>query len=162
MTPKSNIEIQDQRQWLEDIKFKEIKAKEEYLLQTAKDKLNTILSTINRNHIELCDEIRFGQFEFNYYISEDGQTEIRIYLKQQTAGCDVYLDDDQWANYFYLLPYQVFHYDSDLEEEHYPIVRVLSEWSDLEKLEYWVNNELEEWFLEKFTKELKKKLQKGE
>ncbi len=159
---ESKIEIQDQQQWLEDINFEKIRTMEETLLEKVKNKLSSILRSVNQNGVELYDEKRFGQFEFNYYISKDGQTEIRIYLKQQTAGCDVYLDDDQWANYLYLPPHRVFHYDSNLEEEHYPIVRVLSEWSDLEKLEYWVNNELEECFLEKFTKELKKKLQKGE
>ena len=153
----SKIKIANKENWLQDIKFKKIQAKEEDLLQAAKEKLNTILSNINKNCVELYNEIRFGQFEFNYYVSKDGQIEIRIYLKQQTAGCDVCLDDDQWANYFHLPPYQVFHYDTDLEKEHHPLVRILSNWDDLQRLEHWIDNELEDWVLENFTKELKKK-----
>lgn len=151
---KSEIEIQDQQQWLEDINFEKIRTMEETLLEKVKNKLSSILRSINQNGVELYDKIEFGQFEFNYYISEDGQVEIKFYLKQQTAGCDVVLDDDQWENYFYLLPYQVFHYDSDLEEEHYPLVRILSEWDDLQRLEDWVENgDLEKWILEKYIVE---------
>ncbi len=151
---KSEIEIQDQQQWLEDINFEKIRTMEETLLEKVKNKLSSILRSINQNGVELYDKIEFGQFEFNYYVSEDGQIEIRIYLKQQTAGCDVVLDDDQWENYFYLLPYQVFHYDSDLEEEHYSLVRILSEWDDLQRLEDWVENgDLEKWILEKYIVE---------
>ena len=151
---KSEIEIQDQQQWLEDINFEKIRTMEETLLEKVKNKLSSILRSINQNGVELYDKIEFGQFEFNYYISEDGQVEIKFYLKQQTAGCDIYLDDDQWENYFYLLPYQVFHYDSELEEEHYPLVRILSKWDDLQRLEDWVENgDLEKWILEKYIVE---------
>lgn len=82
-----------------------------------------------------------------------------------TAGGRVYLDEDQWEEYLCLLPHQVFHYytNGDWEEHYpYPIVRRLSEWDDLQKLKDWINKELEDWVLEKFTKELKKKLQKDE
>ena len=151
---ESKIEIQDQQQWLEDINFEKIRTMEETLLEKVKNKLSSILRSVNQNGVELYDKIEFGQFEFNYYISEDGQVEIKFYLKQQTAGCDICLDDDQWENYFYLLPYQVFHYDAELEEEHYPLVRILSKWDDLQRLEDWVENgDLEKWILEKYIVE---------
>lgn len=154
---KIEIEITNKENWLKEIKFKEIRTMEEVLIQKFKDKLSNFLRSISHKGVDLYGEIKFGQFDFNYYVSEDGQIEIRIYLKQQTAGCDVCLDDDQWANYFYLPPYRVFHYDADLEEEHYPLVRILSNWDDLQRLEYWIDNELEDWVLENFIKEIKKK-----
>ncbi len=159
---KSTIEIPNKETWLKEIQFEKIRTMEEALIQKFKDKLSNLLRSISHKGIDLYGEIKFGQFEFNYYVSEDGQIEIRIYLKQQTAGCDICLDDDQWEEYFCLLPYQVFHYDADLEEEHYPLVRILSNWDDLQRLEYWIDNELEDWVLEKFTKELKKKWRKDE
>ena len=163
---ESIIKVQDKKEWLKAIEFKKIRDKEKSLLQAAKDKLKIILSTINQNHIELCDEIRFGQFDFVYFFCGNGRFEVEICLQQQTAGGRVYLDEDQWEEYLCLLPHQVFHYYTigDWEEHYpYPIVRVLSEWSDLEKLECWINDGgIEDWFLEKFAKELKKKLQKGE
>ena len=162
---KSEIEVEEQGTWLKDIKFRKIRDKEKSLLQAAKDKLKIILSTINQNHIELCDEIRFGQFDFVYFFYGNGRFEVEICLQQQTAGGRVYLDEDQWEEYLCLLPHQVFNYytNGDWEEHYpYPIVRRLSEWDDLQKLKDWINKELEDWVLEKFTKELKKKLQKGE
>lgn len=161
---KSIIKVQDQKKWLEAIEFIKIRDKEKSLLQAAKDKLKIILSTINPNCIEFSDQIIFGQFVFVYLRPGNGQFEVEICLKQQAGGGDVYLDEDQWEEYFCLLPYQELYYKPDPEEEYpYPIVRVLSEWSDLEKLECWINDGgIENWVLEKFTKELKKKLQKGE
>ena len=162
---KSEIEVEEQGTWLKDIKFRKIRDKEKSLLQAAKDKLKIILSTINQNHIELCDEIRFGQFDFVYFFYGNGQFKVEICLQQQTAGGRVYLDEDQWEEYLCLLPHQVFHYytNGDWEEHYpYPIVRRLSEWDDLQKLKDWINKELEDWVLEKFTKEFKKKLQKDE
>ena len=163
---KSEIEIEKQGTWLKDIKFRKIRDKEKSLLQAAKDKLKIILSTINPNCIDFNDEIIFGQFDFVYFLYGNGRFEVEICLQQQTAGGRVYLDEDQWDEYLCSLPYQVFHYYTigDWEEHYpYPIVRVLSEWSDLEKLECWINDGgIEDWFLEKFAKELKKKLQKGE
>ena len=161
---KSEIEIEKQGTWLKDIKFRKIRDKEKSLLQAAKDKLKIILSTINPNCIDFNDEIIFGQFDFIYFFYGNGRFEVEICLQQQAGGGNVYLDEDMWEEYFCLLPYQELYYKPDPEEEYpYPIVRVLSEWSDLEKLECWINDGgIEDWFLEKFAKELKKKLQKGE
>ena len=162
---ESIIKVQDKKEWLKAIEFKKIRDKEKSLLQAAKDKLKIILSTINPNCIDFNDEIIFGQFDFIYFFYGNGRFEVEICLQQQTAGGRVYLDEDQWEEYLCSLPYQVFHYYTigDWEEHYpYPIVRVLSEWSDLEKLECWINDGgIEDWFLEKFAKELKKKLQKG-
>ena len=159
---KSIIKVQDKKEWLKAIEFKKIRDKEKSLLQSAKDKLKIILSTINPNCIDFNfnDEIIFGQFVFVYLYSGN----IEICLKQQAAGGDIYLDEDEWEEYFCLLPYQELYYKPDPEEEYpYPIVRVLSEWSDLEKLECWINDGgIENWVLEKFAKELKNKLQKDE
>ena len=43
-----------------------------------------------------------------------------------------------------------------MEEEHYPIVRQLTEVDELQRLEDWVENDLEEWVIKKYVLEFKK------
>lgn len=154
---KSEIEIQDQEKWLEDIEFEKIRDEEKYLLRYTKDKLNITLSNINKHNLEFWDEIKFGQFIFKYRVYGQEEIRIEISLKQQTAEHAVYLDDNQDDNklisYLYLPPHQVFYCGFNLD---YPIVRRLSEWDELQRLEDWVNDELQDWVLNKYKKELRK------
>ena len=151
MKIKSLIEIQDKTEWLEDIKFVEIRQKEKYLLYYVKKRLNIALSNICKNGVEFSDEIQFGQFIFYYYVSKYGRTSLYIYLKQQSVADTIFLNDDQWTSYLYLLPHQVFHRE---KEDRYPIVRRLSEWDELRRIENWVNTELEDWVLNNYKEAL--------
>lgn len=153
MKIKSLIEIQDKTEWLEDIKFVEIRQKEKYLLYYVKKRLNIALSNICKNGVEFSDEIQFGQFIFYYYVSKYGRTSLYIYLKQQSVADTIFLNDDQWTSYLYLLPHQIFLRE---KEDRYPIVRRLSEWDELQRIEYWIENELKDWVLNKYKEALQR------
>ena len=148
---KSNIEIQDQEKWLEDIEFRKIRDEEKRILERVKDKLEIVLDNIRKNDVVFFDEIKFGQFEFCYYVPKYGRITIRISLNQQSAARTVFLDNDQWISYLHLLPHQVFHSE---KEDRYPIVRRLSEWDELRRIENWVNTELEDWVLNNYKEAL--------
>ena len=113
---KSNIEIRDQEKWLEDIEFRKIRDEEKRILERVKDKLEIVLDNIRKNDVVFFDEIKFGQFEFCYYVPKYGRITIRISLNQQSAARTVFLDNDQWTSYLYLLPHQVFHSENELED----------------------------------------------
>ena len=155
---KSEIEIQNYEEWLEDIEFEKIRDEEKRLLQYTMDRLNITLSNINKHNLEFLDEIKFGQFIFEYHTYRQEEIEIEISLNQQTADHATYLyidqDDKQLISYLYLPPHQVFYYGIN---QKYPIIRRLSEWDELQRLEDWVNDELEDWVLNKYKKELQKK-----
>lgn len=151
MKIKSIIEIPNQEKWLKDIEFIEIREKEKYILRRVREKLNIVLSNIRKNDVVFFDEIKFGQFEFCYYVPKYGRITIRISLKQQSAARTVFLDNDQWISYLHLLPHQVFHSE---KEDRYPIVRRLSEWDELRRIENWVNTELEDWVLNNYKEAL--------
>lgn len=151
MKIKSIIEIPNQEKWLKDIEFIEIREKEKYILRRVREKLNIVLSNIRKNDVVFFDEIKFGQFEFCYYVPKYGRITIRISLNQQSAARTVFLDNDQWISYLHLLPYQVFH---SKKEDRYPIVRRLSEWDELRRIENWVNTELEDWVLNNYKEAL--------
>ena len=151
MKIKSLIEIPNQEKWLKDIEFKEIRRKEKYILRRVREKLNIVLSNIRKNDVVFFDEIKFGQFEFCYYVPKYGRITIRISLYRQSAARTVFLDNDEWAGYLYLLPHQVFHRE---KEDRYPIVRRLSEWDELRRIENWVNTELEDWVLNNYKEAL--------
>ena len=151
MKIKSLIEIPNQEKWLKDIDFKEIRRKEKYILRRVREKLNIVLSNIRKNDVVFFDEIKFGQFEFCYYVPKYGRITIRISLYQQSAARTVFLDNDEWTSYLYLLPHQVFHRE---KEDRYPIVRRLSEWDELRRIENWVNTELEDWVLNNYKEAL--------
>lgn len=151
MKIKSIIEIPNQEKWLKDIEFIEIREKEKYILRRVREKLNIVLSNIRKNDIVFFDEIKFGQFEFCYYVPKYGRITIRISLNQQSAARTVFLDNDQWISYLHLLPHQVFHSE---KEDRYPIVRRLSEWDELRRIENWVNTELEDWVLNNYKEAL--------
>ena len=80
MKIKSLIEIPNQEKWLKDIEFKEIRRKEKYILRRVREKLNIVLSNIRKNDVVFFDEIKFGQFEFCYYVPKYGRITIRISL----------------------------------------------------------------------------------
>ena len=151
MKIKSLIEIPNQEKWLKDIEFIEIREKEKYILRRVREKLNIVLSNIRKNDVVFFDEIKFGQFEFCYYVPKYGRITIRISLNQQSAARTVFLDNDQWISYLHLLPHQVFH---SKKEDRYPIVRRLSEWDELRRIENWVNTELEDWVLNNYKEAL--------
>ena len=151
MKIKSIIEIPNQEKWLKDIEFIEIREKEKYILRRVREKLNIVLSNIRKNDVVFFDEIKFGQFEFCYYVPKYERITIRISLNQQSAARTVFLDNDQWTSYLYLLPHQVFH---SKKEDRYPIVRRLSEWDELRRIENWVNTELEDWVLNNYKEAL--------
>ena len=151
MQIKSLIEIPNQEKWLKDIEFIEIREKEKYILRRVREKLNIVLSNIRKNDVVFFDEIKFGQFEFCYYVPKYGRITIRISLNQQSAARTVFLDNDQWISYLHLLPHQVFHSE---KEDRYPIVRRLSEWDELRRIENWVNTELEDWVLNNYKEAL--------
>lgn len=151
MKIKSIIEIPNQEKWLKDIEFIEIREKEKYILRRVREKLNIVLSNIRKNDVVFFDEIKFGQFEFCYYVPKYGRITIRISLNQQSAARTVFLDNDQWTSYLHLLPHQVFHSE---KEDSYPIVRRLSEWDELRRIENWVNTELEDWVLNNYKEAL--------
>lgn len=151
MKIKSIIEIPNQEKWLKDIEFIEIREKEKYILRRVREKLNIVLSNIRKNDVVFFDEIKFGQFEFCYYVPKYGRITIRISLNQQSAARTVFLDNDQWISYLHLLPHQVFH---SKKEDRYPIVRRLSEWDELRRIENWVNTELEDWVLNNYKESL--------
>lgn len=151
MKIKSIIEIPNQEKWLKDIEFIEIREKEKYILRRVREKLNIVLSNIRKNDVVFFDEIKFGQFEFCYYVPKYGRITIRISLNQQSAARTVFLDNDQWISYLHLLPHQVFHSE---KEDRYPIVRRLSEWDELRRIENWVNTELEDWVLNNYKEAL--------
>ena len=151
MKIKSIIEIPNQEKWLKDIEFIEIREKEKYILRRVRKKLNIVLSNIRKNDVVFFDEIKFGQFEFCYYVPKYGRITIRISLNQQSAARTVFLDNDQWISYLHLLPHQVFH---SKKEDRYPIVRRLSEWDELRRIENWVNTELEDWVLNNYKEAL--------
>ena len=151
MKIKSIIEIPNQEKWLKDIEFIEIREKEKYILRRVREKLNIVLSNIRKNDVVFFDEIKFGQFEFCYYVPKYGRITIRISLNQQSAARTVFLDNDQWVSYLHLLPHQVFHSE---KEDRYPIVRRLSEWDELRRIENWVNTELEDWVLNNYKEAL--------
>ena len=151
MKIKSLIEIPNQEKWLKDIEFKEIRRKEKYILRRVREKLNIVLSNIRKNDVVFFDEIKFGQFEFCYYVPKYGRITIRISLYQQSAARTVFLDNDEWTSYLYLLPHQVFYRE---KEDRYPIVRRLSEWDELRRIENWVNTELEDWVLNNYKEAL--------
>jgi hypothetical protein len=151
MKIKSIIEIPNQEKWLKDIEFIEIREKEKYILRRVREKLNIVLSNIRKNDVVFFDEIKFGQFEFCYYVPKYGRITIRISLNQQSAARTVFLDNDQWISYLHLLPHQVFH---SKKEDRYPIVRRLSEWDELRRIENWVNTELEDWVLNNYKEAL--------
>ena len=151
MKIKSIIEIPNQEKWLKDIEFIEIREKEKYILRRVREKLNIVLSNIRKNDVVFFDEIKFGQFEFCYYVPKYGRITIRISLNQQSAARSVFLDNDQWISYLHLLPHQVFH---SKKEDRYPIVRRLSEWDELRRIENWVNTELEDWVLNNYKESL--------
>ena len=154
---KSIIEIPNIEAWLEEINFEEIKIREKKIIQRAGDKLFESLNKIGyKGQISCYDSIRFSQFELSYSTSEDGIIDVTIYLNQRTAWAAVKLDDRQWEKYFNLLPHEVFHYDDFMEEEHYPIVRQLTEVDELQRLEDWVENDLEDWVIKKYILEFKK------
>lgn len=154
---KSTIEIPNTKAWLEEINFEKIKIREKKIIQRAGDKLFEILNKIGyKGQISCHDSIRFSQFELSYFTSEDGIIDVTIYLSQRTAWAAVKLDDRQWEKYFNLLPHEVFHYDDFMEEEHYPIVRQLTEVDELQRLEDWVENSLEDWVIKKYILEFKK------
>ena len=151
MKIKSIIEIPNQEKWLKDIEFIEIREKEKYILRRVREKLNIVSSNIRKNDVVFFDEIKFGQFEFCYYVPKYGRITIRISLNQQSAARTVFLDNDQWISYLHLLPHQVFH---SKKEDRYPIVRRLSEWDELRRIENWVNTELEDWVLNNYKEAL--------
>ena len=151
MKIKSRIEIPNREKWLKDIEFIEIREKEKYILRRVREKVNIVLSNIRKNDVVFFDEIKFGQFEFCYYVPKYGRITIRISLNQQSAARTVFLDNDQWISYLHLLPHQVFHSE---KEDRYPIVRRLSEWDELRRIENWVNTELEDWVLNNYKEAL--------
>lgn len=136
---------------MKDIEFIEIREKEKYILRRVREKLNIVLSNIRKNDVVFFDEIKFGQFEFCYYVPKYERITIRISLNQQSAASTVFLDNDQWISYLHLLPHQVFHSE---KEDRYPIVRRLSEWDELRRIENWVNTELEDWVLNNYKEAL--------
>lgn len=156
---KSLIEIQDKEKWLKDIEFIKIREKEKYLLYYVKERLDIVLNDIRKNGVEFSDGIQFGQFMFYYYVSKYGKITIRIYLHQQSAADTVFLGDDQWTSYLHLLPYQVFHRE---KEDRYPIVRRLSDWDELQRIEDWIIDELKDWVLNKYNKKLQEEGKSGE
>ena len=156
---KSLIEVQDKEKWLKDIEFTKIREKEKYLLYYVKERLDIVLNDISKNGIEFSDEIKFGQFIFYYYVSKYGKITIRIYLHQQSAADTVFLGNDQWTSYLHLLPHQVF--DREFEDR-YPIVRRLSDWDELQRIEDWIIDELKDWVLNKYNKKLQEEGKSGE
>lgn len=156
---KSLIEVQDKEKWLKDIEFIKIREKEKYLLCYVKERLDIVLNDTSKNGIEFSDEIKFGQFIFYYYVSKYGKITIRIYLHQQSAADTVFLGNDQWTSYLYLLPHQVFHRE---KEDRYPIVRRLSDWDELQRIEDWIIDELKDWVLNKYNKKLQEEGKSGE
>lgn len=151
MEVQSLIKIQDHEDWLEAIEFKKIREKEKYLLRKVKDKLDIVLNNIRKNDIEFWDEIKFGQFIFYYCVSKYGKIKICIHLYQQSAAGVTFLDEDQWTSYLYLLPHQVFYPE---DEYYFPVVRRLSDWDELQRIEDWINNELKDWVLNKYNQKL--------
>ena len=156
MKIKSEIEIQNYEQWLKDIEFEKIIDDEKRLLKCAKNKFNIILSNIAKSDADLffSKEIKFGQFAFEYCISEFVGIRVKIKIKQQTAGFAISLDEHNLISYLHLPPHQVFYCGFN---QKYPIIRRLSEWDELRRLEDWIYDEMEDSVLNECKRALKRK-----
>ena len=152
---KSEIEIQNYEEWLEDIEFEKIRDEEKRLLKYAKDKFNIILSNIAKSDANLFfdNEIKFGQFMFDYCISQFVGIRGEIKIKQQTAECAICLNEDNLISYLHLPPHQVFYY---VFNQKYPVIRRLSEWDELQRLEDWIYDEMEDSVLNECKRALKR------